>query len=318
MPSSLVEWRVFVAGVANPAATPFFVGIWDRDGNALPPASWPVIAHLGNAKFVFEPDDALLATGYAFLIDNGATADARYFFDSFYASGVLPIAALCFFDGTGALYSGVGSPSVSAPDYVTPDSVVRTAQPLVALARPYFWALSPSQEDVDAGGVAYVVLPPAGAYPESYDGSFSGNTGWTYDPSVASDVDKVRLLIGDTNPADRLLTDSEILFFLELRGGDVFKAAADAAKAVAARFSRLADTTNLSLSIAASQRAEAYWKLASELDTRADLLGGSEMFVGGLSVSGKESLDEDTDAVQPSFRIGQDDEPGTLPPTRTS
>lgn len=132
---------------------------------------------------------------------------------------------------------------------------------------------------------------------------------WTYDASLPSSRDKVRLLIGDTATTDQQLQNGEVDFFVALRG-DIYLAAADAARAIAARYARQADTSNLSLSISASQRAEAYGKLAVELAERSVSLGGADMFVGGASIAEKEARSEDADAVQPSFRIGQDDHPG--------
>jgi hypothetical protein len=135
---------------------------------------------------------------------------------------------------------------------------------------------------------------------------------WTYTLPIAVDRDRVRGLIGDTDTTYQLLQDEEIAYFLSVRA-DVFLAAADSANAIAATFSRQADTTNLSLSVSASQRAEAYRNLAVELAARSGSLVGAEMFVGGLTISGKEALATDTDAVQPSFERNQDDFPGNDP-----
>jgi spermidine/putrescine-binding protein len=132
---------------------------------------------------------------------------------------------------------------------------------------------------------------------------------WSYNLALAADKDKVRLLIGDTNSADQQLQDEELLFLIAQRG-DVNLAAVDACRALHAKYARQVDTTNLSLSVGASKRAEAYKLLAETLETKASSLVGAEMFVGGISIAGKETLDSNTDAVQPNFRMGQDDEPG--------
>ena len=52
---------------------------------------------------------------------------------------------------------------------------------------------------------------------------------WTYDPALATDADRVRLLIGDTNAADPLLSDEEIAAMLTQEGG-ITEAAARAAE----------------------------------------------------------------------------------------
>lgn len=140
---------------------------------------------------------------------------------------------------------------------------------------------------------------------------------WSYSPAAlaSSSKDRVRLLIGDTDSAAPQLQDEEIAFLVTQRGSE-YLAGADACRRLAAKYARQVDTTNLSLSVSASQRAAAYKELAEQLETQAlSVGGGAQMFVGGLSKSGKAALDADTDAVQPAFRIGQDDLPGTDPST---
>lgn len=132
---------------------------------------------------------------------------------------------------------------------------------------------------------------------------------WTYSPALAADKDRVRFLTGDTNAADQQLQDEEITWLVSQRS-DVLLAAADACEGIAARYTRQADTTNSKLSVAASKRAAAYAALAKMLQQRALTLSGAQMFAGGLTISGKQVLDENTDAVQPAFSIGKDDEPG--------
>lgn len=135
---------------------------------------------------------------------------------------------------------------------------------------------------------------------------------WSYDSAVPTDKDKVRLLIGDTNTADQQLQNEEITYFLSVRA-DIYLAAADSAKAIGARYARQADTSNLSLSISASQRAEAYAKLAVALEARAGALSAADMFVGGTKISEKITRASDPDEVQPNFEVGQDDLPGSSP-----
>jgi len=312
MAVDLVEWRVRVGGVLNPAATPSFLVFATRAAVSLDPSLRPSIVNRGLGKFIFVPSAAHLAEGYAYLIDNGAGSDDRYIFGAVYGGAALPLAAFGYFDGAGGLWAGGGTPVVEPADYVTAAGVARTPNAPVAQSGSAFWSLSATQGDIDAGGVTYVVTSPPGASPDSYDGSFVADYGWTYDPST--DIGKVRLLIGDTNSSDRLLLDSEIQFFLDQSSGELYAAAIAACYAIAGKFARSADFTNLSLSVSASQRAEAYRQLAKDLAAQlasgATGSGGASMFVGGASISGKESLSEDSDAVQPSFSIGQDDEPG--------
>lgn len=127
---------------------------------------------------------------------------------------------------------------------------------------------------------------------------------YTSDPEN-SPRDAVRLLTGDTNSADPLLQDSEVAYFLSLFTDSPYPAAAAACDAISSLYSRQADTTNGRLSVKASQRAEAYAKRADEL--RRDNMISAEVFAGGLTISGKNALDADSNAVQPSFSIDMDD-----------
>jgi len=132
---------------------------------------------------------------------------------------------------------------------------------------------------------------------------------WTY-VAPTTDRDKVRFLSGDNDTTDQLVTDEEIAYILTVRT-NLHLAAADACEAIAAKWARKADTSNGALSVSASQRAAAYHVQAQELRARANGLGAPTWFAGGQTVSGKDTLTNDSDAVQPAFRVGQDDLPGT-------
>jgi len=91
---------------------------------------------------------------------------------------------------------------------------------------------------------------------------------WSYNSSLASDKDKVRLLTGDTDTTDQLLQDEEINYLLT-ETGNVLLAAGRAARAIAAKFARQADKEVGDLRVSLSQKAEAYRKLADDLEKRA-------------------------------------------------
>lgn len=127
---------------------------------------------------------------------------------------------------------------------------------------------------------------------------------YTSDPEN-SKRDAVRLLTGDTISTDALLQDSEVDYFLSLYADSPYPAAAAACDAISSKYARQADTTNGRLSVKASQRSEAYAKKAKEL--RRDSVNGAEVFFGGMTISGKNELADDTGAVQPAFSVGMDD-----------
>lgn len=131
---------------------------------------------------------------------------------------------------------------------------------------------------------------------------------WTYDVSniTPGSISEVRLKIGDTIASDQLLQDEEIAYFqtqqvcLEL-------VCALCCDAIMNLYSRLADSTVGSVSQTMSQKAEAYRARGFDFRRQAPISLG----FGGISQSQKDALDDDTDAVQPVFKKGADDNPGT-------
>lgn len=135
--------------------------------------------------------------------------------------------------------------------------------------------------------------------------------GWNYsgDPTN-SNRDAVRFLIGDTNAADPLVTDGEILYLLG-EFGAATSAAAAACRAIAAKFSRQADKTVGDLSISASQRAKAFGARADELDSAVSASLAPIPVVGGVSIADKATVESSTDRVRPSFTKDGFTAPGT-------
>lgn len=135
---------------------------------------------------------------------------------------------------------------------------------------------------------------------------------WNYIPpgrAEATDRDKVRYLVGDTNECDPLVLDEEIDYALQ-QFSDVKFAAALVLRALAAKFSR-----EVSMSVGGvgltnvAARAAGYLTLAKEYDP-SGLTAGTVLALpvfGGLSLAEKDSLADDADAVQPFFsRVGDD------------
>ncbi len=155
----------------------------------------------------------------------------------------------------------------------------------------------------------------------------------TFNPALTTALDRTRFHLGDVGTTEGqfafLVTDELVGGVLGLRGTTAAEttventaellSAADLADQLGIMFARQADTSNLSLSISASQRSEQFKDCARRLRARAGQMVGedgaiqiaAEMFAGGLTISGKEALDSDTDATQPQFHIGQDDHPNS-------
>jgi hypothetical protein len=138
---------------------------------------------------------------------------------------------------------------------------------------------------------------------------------WNYsgDPS-AGDRDAVRFLVGDTCETDQLLQDAEVEYAIAQQPSNEL-AAAYLLRALAAKFSRMVTNKVGDVSVNCSDLAKAYADRANELDptgiTKKVPLALPSF--GGRSLDEKETLAEDTDAVQPSFSRGMNDVPGGWP-----
>lgn len=95
---------------------------------------------------------------------------------------------------------------------------------------------------------------------------------------MATDLDMVRLAVGDTDETDPLLLDDEIQALLDKHATDsvvqVTAAAADAASAIAAKFARGYNFTTDGQSFNRSERVNHYTALAYDLRQR---MGGNSV-----------------------------------------
>jgi hypothetical protein len=90
---------------------------------------------------------------------------------------------------------------------------------------------------------------------------------WTYDPFLLTTRDRIRLIIGDTDEADQLLSDEEIDASLTIYTDELVTAYM-LVQALAARFARRADIAVTGLRENLSQLAMNYRCLAKDLEIR--------------------------------------------------
>ncbi len=126
---------------------------------------------------------------------------------------------------------------------------------------------------------------------------------WSYDPTLASDRDKVRFEIQDTETSDQLFSDEEIDARLAV-ASSINATVIDLAKRLMLRFARLVDTTVGKVSESASQRYQAYKDIVDKLE-RDDAAHCMPIF-GGTTVANNEALDQNTALVQPKEKIDGD------------
>lgn len=140
---------------------------------------------------------------------------------------------------------------------------------------------------------------------------------WSYsgDPT-SNEKDAVRFLIGDTDAADPLVADEEIVYALSVTSSPI-AASVVVLRSLASRYARYADKQVGDLRIALSQKAEAFRKLAEELGDE-ETSGALSSFGGpvatGTRVSEVEDALRDTDRRHEYFRPGAHDHPPGEPP----
>ena len=134
---------------------------------------------------------------------------------------------------------------------------------------------------------------------------------WSYsqDPSIST-KDEVRFYVGDTDDTDQQVQNEEIEWAIT-ETASARGAAALVARAIAAKYARLADQSVGDLRFSYSQRQEHYTDLAERLELQEGRRFMSEMYAGGISESEKRSVESNTDRVSPNFTIGMHDNPGS-------
>jgi hypothetical protein len=139
---------------------------------------------------------------------------------------------------------------------------------------------------------------------------------WSYSPSdlntttISGRVNTVRLLIGDTDSADELSQNEEILFALSQTGNNVYYAAVWICRTIAAKFSRMVTTTlDGALSANYSDKAKQYNQLAVQIEAQGKKTSGKSLGVsaGGISVAAMGVANSNPDRVKPAFSVRQFD-----------
>jgi len=125
----------------------------------------------------------------------------------------------------------------------------------------------------------------------------------SYDPTLPTDRDKVRLLIGDTDTASPKFQDSEIDAILVAQP-NTYYASAQLLDSLAAKYATTVSINVDGFSTSGSDIAKAYRDMAARYRAQAPLAGAGGLavpFVGGISVSEIESIASDEDRTPNEF-----------------
>jgi len=135
---------------------------------------------------------------------------------------------------------------------------------------------------------------------------------WSFSGDPAnSNLDNVRVKVGDIDTTDQLVTD-EIINFAISDEPTLNKAAAYVFRHLSAKFARKADKNVGDLKITFSQLAKQYLEQAKAYDTKDDseiesYYPGVVPYSGGISIADKDSTEGDTDRTSPYFYKGMHD-----------
>jgi len=127
--------------------------------------------------------------------------------------------------------------------------------------------------------------------------------------AFASSIGRVRMLAGDADTSDELMTDNQYAWALDESSDNIYGAASLIARAIAGKFARRADTSIGELRVSYSQRVTQYNDIAARMTREEVKRGGSVSVIGapragGISQSAVDAVRDNTDRVQPSFRRG--------------
>lgn len=125
---------------------------------------------------------------------------------------------------------------------------------------------------------------------------------WTHDSELATDLDKVRFALADTDENDPLVSNEEITSGLT-QYGNVFSAASNLARSIALKLGRRPSVTFQQAGLSSKEQHDHYIQLSQELAARAAVEGGAGIFGGGISIADKGTREADTDRVPPAFTV---------------
>lgn len=132
----------------------------------------------------------------------------------------------------------------------------------------------------------------------------AGPDDWTYTPGSTKLKDQIRLLIGDTNEARRLILDGDIATATTLGGGTLLRSAAYACDAIAAKYARDAQHSVQGVSVTQETAYAHYKKLAAEYRSRAASTGS---IYAVKDFDQKTTFQDNTDLIPPYISKGMHD-----------
>jgi hypothetical protein len=138
---------------------------------------------------------------------------------------------------------------------------------------------------------------------------------WTYTLPIATDTDRLRRLLRDTDSTRPLFQDEELEAALADHGGDVLRAAIECCELLAAtgRPGMGSQVSEGAGGVQTSWSGIDYRTLAAYFRARlATQAGAGGLYAGGLSEAERLADAAEPDLRTPTFRLGQHDDPSGL------
>lgn len=133
---------------------------------------------------------------------------------------------------------------------------------------------------------------------------------WSFDESLSTNRDKVRLKLGDTDTTSQLLSNETISALLTEHNDDVDMTTISCCRAIIAKFNRTIDRSGAGMNANRSIIVENYRQLLSEL-IKMNRGNSGAVYSGSFSRSRKETIEDDSDFILPTARESEFDYPGT-------
>lgn len=136
---------------------------------------------------------------------------------------------------------------------------------------------------------------------------------FSFTSDMSSPINQVRLMVGDTDASDTQLQDESISAYLPggpLAAGSVYLAAAQCCEAIASAYARQVNLKIGNTSAALEPRMAHYRQRAKDLRLENLRYGGVVPYAGGQSLADKQSVEQNTDRVTPSFSVTTGDDQG--------
>jgi len=133
---------------------------------------------------------------------------------------------------------------------------------------------------------------------------------WSFSESLSTNLDKVRLKLGDVDTNDEILQNETINALLTEHNDDVNLATIACCRAIIAKYNRTIDRNAAGMSANRSIIVENYRQLLAEL-LRANRGNAGARYKGSFSRDRQETIEDDSDFILPFARSGSFDYPGT-------